>query len=290
MGQLSNLFRRIGIRPARREARPLNRLELHVTHACNLVCESCSHYSNHGHVGNLDLGSAGRWMAAWSDRLVPEEFVLLGGEPTSHPQLPEFVTLARENWPLARIRIVTNGFFLHRHPDLPSKLADAGNADLALSVHHDEPAYLERLVSVFELLAAWQRDHGTVVHTWRSHGGWTRRYHGFGAEMQPFEDGQPRQSWEICPAKYCKQLHDGKIWKCAPLAYLGLQKAKYQLSDKWAPYLRYRPLEPTCTDDELDEFLAREDEPVCSMCSAEPRHFSLPNPLRRALRPAAKQP
>jgi hypothetical protein len=98
--------------------------------------------------------------------------------------------------------------------------------------------------------------------------------------MLPFEDGRPRQSWEICSARSCKQLHDGKLWKCPPLAYLKLQEAKYNLSPKWDPYLRYRPLDTTCTDRELDDFLTLEDESVCSMCSAEIRSFPLPNPLR----------
>src|SRR5437868_9956404 len=107
--------------------------------------------------------------------------------------------------------------------------------------------------------------------------------------MLPFEDEQPRRSWEICPARLCKQLHDGKLWKCAPLAYLGMQKAKYGLSEKWDPYLRYSALEPTCADGDLDRFLALEDEAACSMCSAEHRRFSLPNPMRRAPQSSADE-
>ena len=57
--------------------------------------------------------------------------------------------------------------------------------------------------------------------------------------MLPFEDDRPRQSWEICSTKACKQLHDGKLWKCPPLAYLKLQETKYNLSPKWDPYLGY---------------------------------------------------
>ena len=33
----------------------IKQLELHVTHACNFTCEGCSHYSNHGHFGNISL-------------------------------------------------------------------------------------------------------------------------------------------------------------------------------------------------------------------------------------------
>ena len=97
--------------------------------------------------------------------------------------------------------------------------------------------------------------------------------------MEPYEDEQPRQSWENCRAKYCWQLFEGKIWKCAPLAYLKLQHAKYQLSDKWQPYLRYQPLHPDCTEEQLGEFFILEEESFCNMCPANPERFELPDPL-----------
>jgi hypothetical protein len=296
MNFLADMYRRLRTRRAGPEVtlnpeptlRLVGFIEMHVAHTCNLTCESCSHYSNHVHKGVLDPAQAEDWMRAWSRRIALKEFNLLGGEPTMNPRLPEFVLLVRKYWPTAHVRIITNGFFLHRHPALPSILAADGNASIALSVHHRDPEYLERLRPVFDLLEGWQRDHGTVVETRHSDRRWTRRYLGFGAGMLPYEDGKTRKSWEICPAKHCKQLHDGKLWKCSPLAYLGLQKEKYDLSPKWDPYLQYKPLEPNCSDRELDEFLRREDEEACSMCSAEVRSFSLPNPLRS--RPATNAP
>ena len=60
-----------------------------------------------------------------------------------------------------------------------------------------------------------------------------------------------------------------------------MQKSKYRLSDKWDPYLAYRPLEPGCSRAELRAFAALEDEDACSMCSSKRRLFELPNPLRR---------
>jgi hypothetical protein len=135
---------------------------------------------------------------------------------------------------------------------------------------------------VFELVQRWQREFAIDVRVDQSYANWTQRYLGFGAAMQPFEDHSPRASWEICPARICKQLFEGKIWKCAPLAYLGMQKAKYDLSSKWDSYLRYQPLCPSCSDDELTAFLAKEDESYCSMCSAERRPLVLPLPIRGA--------
>jgi hypothetical protein len=265
-----------------RAKRPVFRnLELHVAHGCNLSCESCSHYSNHGHAGTVSLEDAEQWMKLWSRRVSVKRFTLLGGEPSIHPRLPDFVGLVRRHWPDTRIEIISNGFFLHRHPTLPGILAADANNKLIVSVHHDSDEYRERLRPIFELLETWQREHKLRVDIRPSDKNWTRRYEGFGGAMLPFEDGDPRASWEICPARHCKQLHDGQIWKCAPLAYLPMQKAKYQLSGKWDPYLAYRPLDPDCSDAELRAFAALEDEQACGMCAARPRLFELPNPLHR---------
>jgi Radical SAM superfamily len=255
-------------------------LEIHVAHACNLACESCSHYSNHAHKGLVSLEEAESWMAPWAGRIAPKFFSLLGGEPTVHPQLTQFLRIARKHWPRSTLRIVTNGFFLDRHPDLPAALRDDGNAILNISVHHDSPEYRERMRPVLALAESWTRDYGIRIQVFSSNASWTRRYGGYGAQMEPFDDGDPRSSWENCAAKTCPQIFEGGIWKCAPLAYLGMQHARFGLSDKWAPYLGYRPLEAGCSDADLQAFFAREEESHCSMCAATPRHFALPMPIR----------
>lgn len=253
-------------------------LEIHLVHSCNLTCESCSHYSNQGLKGIVSLEEADQWMKPWTQRLSPIVFSLLGGEPTIHPQLPAFVRLARRHWPHAHLRLVTNGFFLHRHPELPAALAEC-NVGLYLSIHHASAEYRHYLDPIMRLLEDWVARFAIRAECYPSAAGWTRRYRGFGAAMQPYEDGQPRRSWEECPARYCRQLFEGCLWKCAPLAYLKLQDSKYKLSEKWTPYLAYRPLPPDCSDDELDAFYEREDEPYCGMCPAEPERFALPLPL-----------
>ena len=271
------------VRSLLRAGRPVFRkLELHVAHGCNLSCESCSHYSNHAHSGIVSLEDADHWMALWSNRVSVKRFALLGGEPTIHPQLPRFVGLVRRHWPQTEIEIVSNGFFLHRHPSLPAVLAADTDARLIISVHHDSEEYQQRLKPVFALLEAWRRDHGVVAKIRPASRNWSRRYEGFGDTMRPFEDGDPRASWQTCPARHCKQLHEGRIWKCAPLAYLPMQKAKYRLSEKWDAYLGYEPLDPDCSDAELRAFAALEAEAACGMCPAKTRSFELPVPLRSA--------
>jgi hypothetical protein len=257
----------------------IRNLEMHVAHSCNLACESCSHYSNQAHKGLLEIEEAERWMLAWSERVRPAIFSLLGGEPTIHPRLAEFVPVARRCWPASEIRIVTNGFLLSRHPDLPRRMAEDGNVRICVSAHHESPAYTSRLKPVVELLEGWVREYGITVNSYPSSRWWRRTYKGFGATMEPFEDNEPRSSWENCNARFCPQLFDGRIWKCGPVAYLGMQNAKYGLSEKWRPYLDYRPLEADCPDSELIAFFTREEEACCTMCPARPEHFVLPLPF-----------
>ena len=258
--------------------RTIRDLEIHLTHSCNLACESCSHYSNQGHTGILLLDEADYWMKLWNSRISPQIFSLLGGEPTIHPNLTEAVSLSRKNWPDAKLRIVTNGFFLHQHPNLPLVLKEDPNSIIEVSIHHNSPEYRISLKPILELLDRW-KEYGINVSYFESYANWTRRYYGFGSAMRPFTDNDPRRSWEICPARYY-QLFEGKIWKCAPLAYLKIQDAKYGLSSDWKPYVEYTPLEPNCTDEELDVFFDKEEESYCGMCSASLEKFEPPLPFR----------
>jgi hypothetical protein len=255
-------------------------LEIHVAHACNLACESCSHYSDQGHKGVVSLEDAERWMAAWSGRIQLGTFSLVGGEPTIHPRLTDFVRLARRHWPDAFLRIVTNGFYLHKHPELPGLLAADPKARLYFSIHHSSPEYLDQVRSNYEMLRRWMRELGVRAFFYHSYKHWRRTYHGTGAAMEPYTDGQPRKSWQHCNAKGCPQLFESKIWKCSPLAYLGMQNTKVGLSDKWKPYLAYQPLVPECTDEEVRAFFAKEEESYCSMCPAEPERLQILIPLK----------
>ncbi len=205
-----------------------------------------------------------------------------------HPRLAEFVRLSRKHWPTAELRLISNGFLLGRHPDLPAALRDT-NTCLCVSIHHPSPQYQEKLRPVRELLDGWEMNCGIRLEYFQSYRHWTRRYHGSGSAIEPFDDRQPRNSWEICPSKEHAQLFEGQIWKCAPLAYLKLQAQKYQLSDKWNPYLQYQPLRPNCTPDELKTFFAAQDEPCCGMCPSQPVPFEVPLPFPAAVARATRR-
>lgn len=85
---------------------------LHVLTRCNLRCRHC--YINpaaHGR-NRLPLGRIARWLEILAARRPGANLVLLGGEPTLHPELPEAVRVARRLG-YASVTIDTNGYLFH---------------------------------------------------------------------------------------------------------------------------------------------------------------------------------
>ncbi|NBT59514.1 radical SAM protein [bacterium] len=261
--------------------RRLDYLEIHVAHTCNLFCSSCSHYSQH-HVGGLvSLEQAQNWGELWNQRLIPHEIALLGGEPTLHPQLPEFIETIHRAWPESKIILKTNGFFLRRHKRLREVLNET-NTTVELNCHSDLPDYLSKYRDILVHVQDWieiplilKNSFGGKVHK-----SWTQRYFGMGENMLPFNDQAPQKSWELCTARDCLTLFEGRLWKCPPIAYLRLLPKTFNLQSDWDPYLAYQGLGPDCSDKELEEFLNRKAEAICGMCPSKAILYDKGNPLQ----------
>lgn len=243
-------------------------LEIHVSHACNLACESCSHFSNDVHKGNLTIEEAEIWMKTWHEKLIPIQFSLVGGEPCLNPQLTEIIKISSKYWKKSQLKIVTNGLLLKHHINLLDIIRDT-NTILCISKHSNtNNDYLIKLAAIQKYL-----EDKKIRLEWRNaYEIWTRRYMGFGSNTRPFNDNNPRQSWLNCWSKSCPQLHENKIYKCPILAYLPLQIKKYKL-DTFDKYLNYIPLSPDCSNNELLSFFKKEEETFCGMCPAKLEHF-----------------
>jgi organic radical activating enzyme len=245
-----------------------------------LSCDGCAHYSNQGHKGIIHLDEAEFMFSNWHNKIQPETFYILGGEPTINPKLCDMILLVRKYWPDTFINVATNGFFLHRHPQLPSIIKNVNRAKITMSIHHDSLEYMERIKVILNLLEKWKTDYNIDIEVRNSYKYWQQRYIGNGNNMKPFIDNDQRKSWEICPAKGARQLFENKIWKCGPIAYLQLQDRIHNLPNIWDPYLKYKPLEINCTQQELEEFFNKEDEPICSMCPSKVIFIKTENPIK----------
>lgn len=84
----------------------------HILTRCNLRCGHC--YINPGQHGRrrLPRERIERWLAVLAARSPGANLVLLGGEPTLHPDLPHAVAVARRLG-FASVTIDTNGYLFH---------------------------------------------------------------------------------------------------------------------------------------------------------------------------------
>lgn len=248
-------------------------LEVHVVHTCNLHCDGCKHYSNYNHSGRLDPATYRDWITGWAKKIKPQKMRLLGGEPTLHPDLISFLYITREIWPETSIFITTNGYFLDRHPLLFEAMKDT-NTRLSMSIHSNDPAYRAKTDPIRNAIRKHRDENGIDLMETDVTEVWTKNYLGTGATMKPYQDRSPEESWTHCSAKNCMQLHENRLWKCGPLAYLGMQLEKFDLLEDpdWSPYLNYKSLGLEATPQEMRAFLSKGAEDACAMCPAAPPH------------------
>lgn len=85
---------------------------LHLLTGCNLRCRHCYINPDQHGTNTLDMDTIDRWLSLFARRHPVANLVLLGGEPTLHPDLAAVVKRARELG-YASITIDTNGYLFH---------------------------------------------------------------------------------------------------------------------------------------------------------------------------------
>jgi organic radical activating enzyme len=249
-------------------------LEIPITHVCNLHCDGCCYYANYNLPALTTADEVRETCATWAPRIKPAMIKILGGEPTTHKQLPEIFLTIRKFFPESHIQIITNGLQLEKAPMLPYLLTTP-NSSLSLSLHSYEPSYITKMQKSFNTINGWIEKHGINVISSDNRLVWKRHYKGVGAEMRPFEDGDPKGAWKACPARVCLVLAENKLWKCPQIASLHHVADKFGLHDvpEWKPYLAYEGIPATLSDEDLARRVKTGPESICGMCPVAAEHY-----------------
>ena len=98
------------------------KFEWHITYRCNLGCKACSRCSwfKEPHAPDMTIEDAKRCMReadeiGWrqmpgpGNGAEPPRVIIIGGEPTLHPDLMEFIKLAMD-WTGTYVQIFSNGY------------------------------------------------------------------------------------------------------------------------------------------------------------------------------------
>jgi MoaA/NifB/PqqE/SkfB family radical SAM enzyme len=92
-------------------------VEYSVAYHCNLKCSACSHMSPHQSKTLPPVESFARDVSRLTGVLHANDIRLLGGEPLLHPDIVEFLKIARRSQIADRVMVTTNGLLLPSMPD-----------------------------------------------------------------------------------------------------------------------------------------------------------------------------
>lgn len=125
-------------------------LDVNVCAHCNARCVSCSHASPFTKPWFMEVESMVNDLRRLKEVMRFEKIQLVGGEPTLHPKLIQFMEAAKESGIADRVTVITNGRLLPRMTaEFWSKLQA-----MQLSVYGNLPA------SIVELAEEKQKEHG----------------------------------------------------------------------------------------------------------------------------------
>lgn len=108
----------------------------HILTQCNLKCSHCYiNFDQHGQK-TLSLDTISAWLSLFIDNTQNANLILLGGEPTLHPDLDNIIKAAR-GMGYASITIDTNGYLFH---DILHKIAPEDVDFISFSLDGATPA------------------------------------------------------------------------------------------------------------------------------------------------------
>lgn len=262
-------------------------LEWMVTTSCDLACPGCDRFIDFDHRWHEDFEEMKSNMSAWSTRLDPDNFTIIGGEPLIHPNIYEILEHSRKCFDHARIEIYSNGFFLPKRDKLLQVLIDTQPSKLSITLHNREKNVRDLVQKNIEEYIVKDHDWEEVkVGLWRyqdveleitdpTQGGWYDYRQTINGVLKPWKDNQPEQSYTKCSANIYPIIFKNRLYKCPPISMLETHANKYGLKDDvdWAPYLEYKGLSIDCSEYELQGFVHNiaEPHPICNMCPANPK-------------------
>lgn len=232
-------------------------IEFNLTEHCNLSCTHCDQASPLLPMKFADLDSFTRDMEVLSTVLQAGELKLAGGEPLQHPQLLDFLRVAKDVGIANRLVIITNGVLLHKAPEELWDLIDG----MWISIYPGVKFRFE-----WDWIQQMADEH--QVWIWRKE---TPEF----SERLLVEEIQNEefvkmvfQNCELAHLESCHTIHEGRYYMCAPSVYMEPRLAlrgndfKNREADGVAIHDN-----PNLYED-LDNLIRRQEEPLeaCRFC------------------------
>lgn len=253
----------------------IKRLDFNVAYACNLQCKGCISLSDFDRKGVESLEDIKEQCEKWSGILHPGIISIFGGEPLMHPRITQVMSHIRQAWPGAVIRLITNGYLLHRFD--PGVWFTYGPMEMQVSIHRQDHEQMitkeiKRIVSSRKGWTTSKINDGGHRQLQLHHGDFTiykskfktfvMPYRLEGNELRPF-NSDPGKAHSICGSPDTPILYRNRLYKCAPLPnILELDHNRHYSYTGFGP------------GDDISDLIRNINQPesVCAMCPENNNH------------------
>lgn len=129
----------------------LRNFEVHLTEHCNLRCFACNHYAPLAEEKYIDMHDFEKDFARMSflTKGLVDYILLLGGEPLLHPQVIDFLPVARKYFPKTEINIFTNALKITEMPGSFWKSCSANNIQVIITKYPIRLPW-DKILGIFE--------------------------------------------------------------------------------------------------------------------------------------------
>lgn len=200
----------------------LQYLEIHIVDHCNLNCKGCSHFSPLSPPKFIDVKEFEEDLHQLKNHIIEiNQLRLMGGEPLLHPNLVEFLTIARKIYPNNNISLVSNGILIPSLKKNVLKTLNKLNIRVDLTIYPTKKQNLEEYLTILNNFGVASE----IVKTDM-----------FYQHISLNNSRDKNISFKDCRSHfYCPALKQGKLYQCSGLAYIHLLFKHFNIKSRHLP-------------------------------------------------------
>lgn len=234
-------------------------LHFHLVDHCNLNCRGCDNFSPLAPETYTELSvfeaDCSRMSQLMGHKNRIKEIQLLGGEPLLHPQVKEFMNIARKYFPLTPINIVSNGLLLQKQDKDFWECCRRNNVHIVVTKY---PVRFD-----YNHVAEYAKSQGATFSFYGNTEIVEKTMICIPLDVTGRQDG--KDSFLRCSrANRCISLDHGRIYTCSLIPYVKYFNKKFgtNLEATSADYLNLHDIE---SFEEILEFVCK-PVPFCRYC------------------------
>ena len=196
------------------------RIEIHLTHHCNLNCKYCSHFSSIADKWELDPIDFENDLKSIDNNILNsfDHIKLLGGEPLLNKHINDILIIARKYFK-HKITILTNGILLSKMPDKFYKICKDNNIEITYTKY---PIIYDKIKTFIKSL----KDKGVNIYQQRNGSIFNYRKYNLEGNIDPNKSFQNCTKGLINEMN-CMQLVGTKLFRCYRIPYIWIFNKKF---------------------------------------------------------------